>query len=153
MSSDEKVHAAGSDNLVTGMVSDVELYRKAKACIKSHATEESDGYATTHAHALAYPHLPCSPSSTGWKQLGTHTVRGILKDMLVCAGYGRGKGRRSLVLALPPVGWPAEADWATFKGSTRSGLKVAEVTGIIASMFQSCRFFTRDQCEASRSSH
>ena len=58
MSSDGKVHAAGSDNLVTGMVSDVELYRKAKACIKSHATEESDGYATTHA--LAYPHLPCS---------------------------------------------------------------------------------------------
>ena len=84
MSSDGKVHAAGSDNLVTGMVSDIELYRKAKACIKSHATEESDGYATTHAHALAYPHLPCSPSSAGWKQLWNHTVRGILKDMLVC---------------------------------------------------------------------
>ena len=83
VSSDGKVHAAGSDNLVTGLVSDVELYRKAKACIKSHATEESDGYATTHTH------LPCSPSSAGWKQLGTHTVRGILKDMLVCAGYGR----------------------------------------------------------------
>ena len=88
------MHAAGSDNLATGMVSDVELYRKAKACIKSHATEESDGYATTHAHALAYPHLPCSPSSTGWKQLGTHTVRGILKDMLVCAGYGTMGGER-----------------------------------------------------------
>ena len=73
MSSDGKVHAAGSNNL--GLVSDVELYRKAKACIKSHATEESDGVATTHA--LAYSHLPCSPSSAGWKQLGIHTVRAV----------------------------------------------------------------------------
>ena len=43
VSSDGKVHAAGSDNLVTGMVSDVELYRKIKANIKSHLNEESDG--------------------------------------------------------------------------------------------------------------
>ena len=136
--SEGKIHAAGSDNLVTGLVSDIELYRKIKACIKSHVTEEAVGYATTHA--LAYTPLPCSPSSAGWKQLGTATVRGILRDMLVCAGYGRGKGAKKLGVGPAPVGWPAQADWPNFKGSTRSGLKVDEVTGIIISMFQAAGF-------------
>ena len=36
---DGKVSAAGSDSLVTGMVSDVELYKIVKDCIKSHVTE------------------------------------------------------------------------------------------------------------------
>ena len=92
-----------SDTLVTGMVSDVELYRKAKACIKSHTTEESDGYATTHAHALAYPHLPCSPSSAGWKQLGTHAVKRILKDEYAgLCWIWEGKGEKKLGVGPAP---------------------------------------------------
>ena len=141
VSSEGKVHAAGSDNLVTGLVSDVELYKKIKACVKNNVMtddSESAGYATTHA--LAYPALPCSPSSAEWKQLGTAAVRGILRDMLVCAGYGRGKGEKKLGVGPAPVGWPAQADWPNFKGSTRSGLKITAVTEIIISMLQAAGF-------------
>ena len=61
ISADGKVSAAGSDSLVTGMVSDIELYNKLKDCIKNHVSWEAVGYATTHT--LAYAPLPCSPSS------------------------------------------------------------------------------------------
>ena len=62
--------------------------------------------------------------------------------MLVCAGYGRGKGDKKLGVGPAPVGWPAQADWPNFKGSTRSGLKITEVTRIIISMFQAAGFST-----------
>ena len=39
-----------------------------------------------------------------------------------------------------PVGWPANIDWSKFKGSTRSGLKIDEVTTIIISMLQAVGF-------------
>ena len=60
--------------------------------------------------------------------------------MLVCAGYGRGKGDKKLGVSPAPVGWPAQADWPNFKGSTRSGLKIAAVTEIIVSMLQASCF-------------
>ena len=47
---DGKVSAAGSDSLVTGMVSDVELYKKVKDYIKCHVTDEAAGVF----------HYPCS---------------------------------------------------------------------------------------------
>ena len=99
---DGKVSAAGNDSLVTGMVSDVELYNTRA---KSHVTEEAVGYATTHA--LAYAPLHCSPSSAGWKELGNCVIRDILRDMLSEAGFGRGKEAWKLGVGLPPAGWPA----------------------------------------------
>ena len=41
---DGRVLASETDNLVTGLVSDVELYKKVKACLGSHVAEaeESD---------------------------------------------------------------------------------------------------------------
>jgi hypothetical protein len=38
------------------------------------------------------------------------------------------------------VVWPANVDWSKFMGSTRSGLKIDEVTSIIISMIQACGF-------------
>ena len=36
----------------------------------------------------------------------------------------------------PPAGWPAQINWCSFKGLTRSGLKIVKVTVIIVAMFQ-----------------
>ena len=54
--------------------------------------------------------------------------------MLVVAGYGRhavklGDGH-------PPYGWPADLVWEDFKGSTRSGLSVSDMTRIITGMLE-----------------
>ena len=89
---------------MTGLVSDVQLYKKVKACLGSHVaeTEESVRFATTHA--LAYAPLPCSPSSAKWKKLGSATIRGILRDMLDCAGYCRSKGEKKLGEGAAPMG-------------------------------------------------
>jgi hypothetical protein len=129
-----RVHASGTDDLVTGLIGDEELFSKVKTCIRSKVTEQPVGYATTHE--LAYAPLPCSPFSADWKEQGNGIIRGVLSAMLVTAGYGRGKGDRKLGVGPAPVGWPTGIDWAEFKGSTRSGLKVAAVTDIIVSMFQ-----------------
>ena len=146
VSAEGKVHAAGTDNLVTGLVGDVDLYNKIKSCIKSHVTEEAVGYATTHA--LVYAPLPCSPSSAEWKEQGTASIRGILRDMLVSVGYGRGKGDKKLGIGPAPVGWPANIDWSIYKGSTRSGLKVSEVTDIIVAMLQAAGFVPENHVKA-----
>ena len=126
--------ASGTDNLVTGLIGDEELFSKIKTCIISKVTEQPVGYATTHE--LAYAPLPCSPFSADWKEQGNGIIRGVLSAMLVTAGYGKGKGDRKLGVGPAPVGWPAGIDWAEFKGSTISGLKVGAVTDIIVSMFQ-----------------
>ena len=89
-----------------------------------------------YVYELAYAPLPCSPFSAEWKEQGNGIIRGVLSAMLVTAGYGRGKGDRKLGVAPAPVGWPASVSWANYKGSTRSGLKVSEVTEIIVSMLQ-----------------
>ena len=122
------------------MVFYVELFKKLKDCIKSHVTEEAVGYATTHA--LAYAPLPCSPSSAVWKELGTCVIRGILKDMLSEAAFGRGKEAMKLQVGLsvifcfgvyPPFKL-AGCRQSNFKGSTSSGLNIAAVTDILISM-------------------
>ena len=134
VTADGQVHASGTDNLVTGIIEDAELFSKIKDCIRSKVTEQFVGYATTHE--LAYAPLPCSPLSAEWKEQGNGDIRGVLSAMLVTAGFGRGKGDRKLGVGPAPLGWPAGVSWANFKGSTRSGLKVAEVTDIIVSMLQ-----------------
>ena len=50
-----KVHAAGTDILVTGLL---EQYRKIQNYIMNHVTWEPEGYDTTHT--LAYAPLSCS---------------------------------------------------------------------------------------------
>jgi hypothetical protein len=60
----------------------------------------------------------------------------FLRDMLSCAGYGRSEWGKKLGEGVAPVGWPAKFDWSKLKGSTRSGLKIDEVTSIIISMLQ-----------------
>ena len=127
---DGKVSAAGSDSLVTGMVSDVDFYKKIKDCIKSHVTEEAVGlWLILHA---------------GWKELGTCVIRGILKDMLSEAAFGRGKEAMKLQVGLsvifcfgvyPPFKL-AGCRQSNFKGSTSSGLNIAAVTDILISMLQ-----------------
>ena len=39
-----------------------------------------------------------------------------------------------------PVCWPAQVNWCSFNGSTRSGLKIAEVTNIVNAMLQVAGF-------------
>ena len=63
-------------------------------------------------------------------------IRVILIDMLSTAGFGRGKEARKLGVGLPLVGWPTGIEWSNFKGSARSGLKIAAVTDIIISILQ-----------------
>ena len=43
------------------------------------------------------------PLHAGWKELGTCLIRGILRDMLSEAGFGKGKKARKLGVGLPPV--------------------------------------------------
>ena len=81
-------------------------------------------------------HMPLFPAlHTEWKKLGSD-IRGILRDMLDCAGYGRNKGNEKLGEGAAPMGWPAIIDWFKFKGSSRSGLKIDEVTSIIIHILQ-----------------
>ena len=140
ITTDGNVFASGSDNMVTGMVGDVELYSRVKACMKDNLTEGSVGYANTHQ--LAYDPLPCSPFSAAWKMLGNEVIRGLLRKMFITAGYGRGKSDKKLGVGPAPIGWPEEIDWNSYKGSTRSGLKVSQVTQIIVSMLQAAGFDT-----------
>ena len=67
-------------------------------------------------------------------------MRGILRDMLDCAGYGSSKGDKKLGKGASPVCWPANIDWSKFKESSRYGLKICEVTTIIISMLQAGGF-------------
>ena len=147
VSADGRIHASGTNKLVTGLVSDVDLYKKVKACLGSNVAEaeENVGYATTYS--LAYTPLPCSVSSAEWKKLGSAAIRGILRNMLDCAGYGRSKGDKKLGEGAAPVGRPANIDWSKFKGSTRSGLKIDEVTSIIISMLQAGGFSAETHVE------
>ena len=65
---DGRVYAAGTDNLLNGVVGNVELFSKLKECMKDNLTADSVGYANTYQ--LAYDPLPCSPFSAEWKMLG-----------------------------------------------------------------------------------
>ena len=69
--------------------------------------------------------------------------------MLDCAGYGRSKGGKKLGEGAAPVGWPAKFDWSKLKGSTRSGLKIDEVTSIINSMLQAGGFSAETHMKSS----
>ena len=110
------------------MVSDVELYTIVKDCIKSHVTEEAVRYANTHS--LAYAPLPCSPSSTGWKELSTCVIRGILRYMLLPEDLaGERKTGNS---GLDPLRWTVGIKWSNL----RSGLKIDAVTDSIISMLK-----------------
>ena len=88
VTADGKVFSAGTDNMVTAILGDTELYKKIKPCMKNNPTTENVGYANTHQ--LAYKPLPCSPSSPAWEAMGNNVIRGILRNMLSTAGYGRG---------------------------------------------------------------
>ena len=138
ISSEGTVFVSGTDNMVTGIVEDAELFMKVKACMKSNLSNESVGYSNTYQ--LAYDPLPCSPFSPEWKALGNEVIRGLLRRMFITAGYGRGKSDKKLGVGPAPVGWPEEVDWNSYKGSTRSGLKVSQVTHIIVSMLQAAGF-------------
>ena len=64
----------------------------------------------------------------------------MLRRILVTAGYGRNGRECKLGVGDPPLGWPVDIDWAGFKGSTRSGLKVMEISRIIVSMLEAAGF-------------
>ena len=68
--------------------------------------------------------------------------------MLVFVGYDRGKGDKKPGIGPAPVGWPANIDWSIYKGSTRSGLKVSEVTDIIVAMLQAAGFVPENHVKA-----
>ena len=60
-----KVHEAGNDNLASGLLEDIELFKKIKIVLSvmGHLTDEPVAYATMHT--LAYVHLlPFYLSST-----------------------------------------------------------------------------------------
>ena len=131
-------YAARTDNLLNPVVGDVELFNKLKACMKDNLTNNSVGCANTYQSA--YDPLPCSPFSPEWKMLGNDVIRGLLRKMFVRAGYGRGKSDKKLGVGQAPVGWPEEIEWNNYRGSTRSGLKVSQVTQIIVSMLRAAGF-------------
>ena len=109
VTADGKVFAAGTDNMVTAIVGDAELYNKIKACMKNNLTTENVGYANTHQ--LAYKPLPCSPSSPAWEAMGNNMIRGILRNMLSTAGYGRAGHESKLGVGPAPFGWPVDINW------------------------------------------
>ena len=57
--------------------------------------------------------------------------------MLKVAGYGFGGSRKVLGQGYPPEGWPDHfVQWATFKGVSRSGLKIEQLTEIITGLLR-----------------
>ena len=132
VSPDGRVHAAGTDNMVTAVVGNAELFAQIKMCMKNNLTKEEVVFGSTHQ--LDYAPLPCSPSSASWKAMANGRKRAVLTAMLGTAGYGRGEYKMGVGPA--PLGWPVDIEWAGFKGATRSKLKVSDVTRIIVSMLQ-----------------
>ena len=74
-------------------------------------------------HTLAYALLSYSQTSAEWKQPSEESLETswFLLDMV------GGKGENKLGVVQGPLGWPAQIDWSSFKGSTRSGMKIAEI--------------------------
>ena len=91
-----KVQAAGTDNFVSGLLEDIELYKNNKNLLKSHDRG-------------ILP--PCSPSSAEWKQPSEESLETawFLLDMV------GGKGENKLWVVQGPLGWPAQIDWSSFK--------------------------------------
>ena len=138
ISPDGKVLAAGTDNMVTAMLGNADMFSAIKTLMKDSMTKEAVVHANTHQ--LDYPRLPCSPFSAQWKDVRSSMVRGILRKMLMTAGYGRDGQEKKLGVGPAPAGWPADIDWVGFKGSTRSKLKVDAITRIIVSMLEAAGF-------------
>jgi len=116
------------------------LPNKKKKNMQTNSVAAYESVTSDGTHQLAYDPLPCSPYSPHWKSMGTNRVRGVLRRILVTAGYGRNGRECKLGVGDPPLGWPADIDWAGFKGSTRSGLKVLEISRIIVSMLEAAGF-------------
>ena len=126
---DGRIRLNGTDNLVNALHQDRELLERVDNFIMNNKNEDREVGALA---LLDYPLLPCSPYSAGWRGVGSKKKRGILSKMLVRAGYGRAGTKKNLGVGVPPIGWPDEViAWEDFKGPTRSGLSVNQVTNII----------------------
>ena len=126
---DGRIRLNGTDNLVNALNQDRELLERVDNFITNNKNEEGEVGALA---LLDYPLLPCSPYSAGWKGVGSKKKRGILSKMLVRAGYGRAGTKKNLGVGVPPIGWPDQViPWENFKGPSRSGLSVNQVTNII----------------------
>ena len=123
-----KVLASGSQNMMAAMVLDPNMFEATKQLMRNVYSNEPVSHANTHQ--LDYPPLPCAPDSPEWKDGAK--VRAVLTQLLVTAGYGR--HARKYGQGQPPFGWPEDVDWNNFKGATRSGLGIADLTRIIIGM-------------------
>lgn len=129
-----KVLASGSQNMMSAMVLDPNMFEATKQLMRHVYSNEPVSHANTHQ--LDYPPLPCAIDSPEWKD-GAR-VRAVLTQLLVTAGYGR--HARKYGQGQPPLGWPEDVDWNNFKGATRSGLGIADITRIIIGMLTAAGF-------------
>ena len=133
LSDDGQVVVTGSSNITQALRS-TETLADIKKIMVENKQEEGD---VTSSQLIEYPLLPCPPYSAGWKDTGK--IRQILTRMLARIGYGDGGRTKKLGVGDPPPGWPENISWQNFRGATRSGLSMYELTEIIVSMLQAAQ--------------
>ena len=131
LSDDGQVVVTGSAN-ITQALRYTETFTDIKKIMVENKQVQGDDVRSSQI--IEYPLLPCPPYSAGWKDTGM--IRQILTRMLARIGYGDGGRTKKLGVGDPPPGWPENISWCNFRGASRSGLSMQNVTDIIVSMLQ-----------------
>ena len=92
VNSNGDVQVNGSSNVISGLVSNEELYNELTNNILQSKIAADEQVNLIPVILLNYPLLPCSPYSEKWK--GSAMIRGVLNKMVERAEFGR-RGRRS----------------------------------------------------------
>ena len=133
LSNDGQILVSGSSNFTEALKA-TESFTDIKNILLDNKQTEGDIVAS---QLIEYPLLPCPPNSAGWKN--SSMIRGVLTKMLGRVGYGDSGRKKKLGVGNPPLGWPDNVSWPNFRGATRSGLSVHQVTDIIISMLQAAQ--------------
>ena len=128
----------GSEDIAVAVYEDTEFFNQLQNKVKENSQALNDATKHMKIFQMVYDPLPCSPYSPEWK--GTRFIRGVFRKIMARAGYGKAGHKRTLGVGPAPLGWPADIDWANFKGSTNSGLLVNDITRIIISMLEAAGY-------------
>ena len=115
---DRRIPMGGTNKIIKAVNNDAELFSKLDELMKDNNNAEIDEVAL---QLLNYPLLPCNPSSPKWK--GSATLRAVLSNILIKAGFGRQGTKKNLGIGIgsTPIGWPQQQiPWKNFKGASRS---------------------------------
>ena len=123
VSDDSKVHIEGSNNLVSAIIENEEVYESLKTITLDENNNESGRY-------FVFDRLPFPPSSPMWKR--SSMIRSTLSKMLKKMGLDFCGSKKVHGQGSPPKGWPDSViPWSDFKGPSKSHLNNQQLTRII----------------------